>query len=331
MSDEHDTDSDQDRVDEIPTPYVSSESEECMITCGETKTPTKNMRKSTNAGSGDTVRSELSEETSSSERTPCEIDMNQPIVEQSTLFAPVNHTYYYQDPKRDNELVDVFRSLQCYNDIRARQPIVIASGVVMNTNEARDISQPESDYLIQMNEGKILNCYSKAMQSPPQCLMSMSNDADGLIKCDTIPPTILTSDDNNAHAAVIDIEGKQRVVLYATKHILSYTDIMWRYNRAEASQPSTPDKEDNITNGIATFRKTVDRLELKYSEPASDPSPCGNPATGEAKNLKKPQPAAGGSRKFLLKYSEPASAPSPCGNPATGEAKILKKPQPAAV
>jgi len=286
VSDEDDTDSDQDEENELPALYSSSESEEDPITCGERETSreikyiddsmkefgtTITPTKPDTAGSGETVRSGLSDgtlykenETSTPVRTICEINMNYPFVDPSTLFAPVNHTYYYQDPERDNKLVDVFRSLQCYNDILASQPIAIARGVVIDTNEARDIKQPEADYLIQMSGGKILNCYRNAMQSPPQCLMSMSNDADGLIRCDTIPPIILTSDHNNAHAALVDFEGEQCVILYATRAIPRYTDIMWSYARAEASQPSTPYIATCTTKGLETFRDTVDRLESRY-------------------------------------------------------------------
>ena len=52
------------------------------------------------------------------------------------------------------------------------------------------------------------------------------------------------------------------------------------------------------------------RSSIDLVPPASDPSPCGNPATGEDKILKKSLPAAGGSRKFF----ETTSPSSPTAN-----------------
>ena len=88
----------------------------------------------------------------------------------------------------------------------------------------------------------------------------MSNTADGLLDTARKVPYLLTENDNNAQAIILDIADEQCVVLYAITQIPAYTDIMWNYNLSPLPQP-----QHFPSQGLRAAYTTVLELEERLT------------------------------------------------------------------
>ena len=161
------------------------------------------------------------------------------FLDPTLLFAPKLDRYYYQSADPDFDFVNVNRSLQSYVDILPGTPITIAKGTMISAQDALNLQDDKVHlgYLIQIDNNRFLDTfYNCQPNKKPECLFSMSNTADGLLDTARKVPYLLTENDNNAQAIILDIADEQCVVLYAITHIPAHTDIMWNYNLSPLPQ-----------------------------------------------------------------------------------------------
>ena len=186
------------------------------------------------------------------------------FLDPTSLFAPRLDRYYFQSPYLDLDFVNVNRSLQCYIDIQPGTPITIAHGTIIDTQTTLDLQDDHvhAGYIIQIGFDQFLDTFANCQPNQrPTCFFSMANNADGLLDTSHRVPSLLTDDDNNARAVILDIDNKPCVVLYAVTHIPAYTDIMWNYNISPLPLP-----QNFPTNGLRSAYDTVLDLEDRLAD-----------------------------------------------------------------
>ena len=143
--------------------------------------------------------------------------------------------------------------------------LVTFVGTEISGKEAADMSPMRGSYLINISEDgdTVLDCYHQTQLSPPGCLGSFSNTADGLY--DRHTDTTLTIDDNNAAVQLVARNGRNVAVLYSIKDIPPMQEILWDYGIDEDAGTTTPPRpERQLTHGqrhcanvIATMTATA--------------------------------------------------------------------------
>ena len=224
-------------------------------------------------------------ERQSSDLPPMNVAMG--LKPNSSFLAPVMKRYYAQDHET-GEFEHIGRSLQCYEDIKIGQPLLVPNGNRITRSEGDKLEYPRNQYLIEVSANVLLDCFQTATQNVPMCFFSMANSANNLIRTHP-PPCMLGPEDNNAACIPIIMNGVQTVVLYAIQDIPRYTDIMWDYDCGAPSVENSPnvsmhwttpmcwpthyDKRETATNNINaepgpfTISKTEDRLETLLTIP----------------------------------------------------------------
>ncbi len=183
---------------------------------------------------------------------------NLTMVHTYDLLAPVLGRYSYVGPQE--QLVDVHRSLQSYDDIQPLQLIAIANGQTVPMQHAEDLLYPHNRYLVALSDDWALDCSAYANLPKPGCLFSMANNAIGLT--DHLQRRLLTDCDNNAAAWAGTYNGSECVLIYALVPIPAYTDIMWNYRYTPLSRVATP----RIGDGLRFLHAAISNLDKRYTE-----------------------------------------------------------------
>jgi hypothetical protein len=112
-------------------------------------------------------------------------------------------------------------------NIEAGTLIATFRGTLITASEARNIPHGDNNYLIDMQDGTVLNCSDNVTTRPPRCLASLINQADGAQDPGT--GRILTYDDNNAYVVWYDVDGVRTASAYAVRQVGEEEEILWNY------------------------------------------------------------------------------------------------------
>lgn len=128
----------------------------------------------------------------------------------------------------DNEIVDnMGDALIACKPISAGTLIATFQGTRISQRDARALPRGDGRYLVDMQDGSVLNCMDDAMTRPPRCLASLANQADHA--WDPVAERFLTYDDNNAYVEWYLVDDSMVATLYAVRLIDREEEVMWAY------------------------------------------------------------------------------------------------------
>ena len=82
----------------------------------------------------------------------------------SGFLAPVMKRYYAQD-QETSEFEHIGRSLQCYEDIKIGQPLLVPNGNRITRSEGDKLEYPRNQYLIEVSANAVSYTHLRAHET----------------------------------------------------------------------------------------------------------------------------------------------------------------------
>ena len=169
---------------------------------------------------------------------------------------------------RDGAIANIMGdALSARVTIRAGTLIASFRGTRISSADARQLPHGLNNYLIDMQDGTVLDCMANATARPALCLASIGNMAEGAF--DVTNQRFLSYNDNNAYVHWWqDSDGETVATLYAVRQIRGGEEVMWHYGAKyvfgfEVSTIITSSSSEPVSPDVGTARSVALSVDPK--------------------------------------------------------------------